>query len=58
MSRVLDDFFDASLDEFALTHEYIITKRAVFISQTVLFELQPVLRVLKNRYPAQALRVE
>lgn len=58
MSRMLDDFFDTSLDEFALAHEDIITKRAVFISQTVLFELQPVLRVLKNRYPAQALRIE
>ena len=58
MSRVLDDFFDASLNEFALAHEDILTKRTVFICQTVLFELQPVLRVLKNRYPAQALRIE
>lgn len=58
LSRILDDFLDSSLNEFAMAHEAVVTKRDVFICQTVLFELQPVLRVLKKRYPTQAPLIE
>ena len=57
MSRVLDDLLDVRLNDFAVAHTAILQTREVFISQTVVFELQPVLRVLGKRYPEQAARL-
>lgn len=53
VSRVLDDVLNPVLLDFATAHAAIVATRAVFISQTTLFELQPVVRVLKQRFPRQ-----
>lgn len=58
MSRLLDDLLDPRLNDFAVAHEDILQSRDVFIGQTITFELQPVLRVLGNRYPDKATRLE
>jgi len=58
VSRVLDDILEPSLNDFVLAHQAIQTTREMFISQTTVFELQPVLRVLKKRYPTKANAVE
>ena len=58
VSRVLDDVFGSTLTDFADAHVAIQAKREVYIAQTTLFELQPVLRVLKNRYPRSASEID
>ena len=58
VSRVLDDMLGPSLNDFVLVHQVIQATREVFISQTTVFELQPVLRVLKKRYQTKSAAVE
>ena len=58
VSRVLDDVFGPTLTDFADTHAAIQAKREVYITQTTLFELQLVLRVLKKRYPRNASEID
>lgn len=58
MSRVLDDLFDPRLTDFVAAHAAIVATREVAISQTTVFEMQPVLRVLRRRFPARATQLD
>lgn len=58
VSRMLDDAFGAGRNDFVATYRLVASARRVFINQTVLFGMQPVLRVLQNRYPSRADSIE
>ena len=58
VSRLLDDLLAPGLNDFVLAHRAIEVNREGYISQTTAFELQPVLRILKRRYPHQAVAIE
>lgn len=57
VSRVLDDLFSGQQRGFVMAHLAVLATREVYISQTTLFELQPVVRVLRNRYPTKQVRI-
>ena len=58
VSRLLDDATGLKGNDFISAHLKVLATRQVYTSQTVVFERQPVLRVLKNRYPAKAVKVK
>ena len=58
VSRLLDDAIGLKGTGFVAAHLSIVPSRQVYISQTVLFEMQPVVRVLANRYPSRVAEVK
>lgn len=58
VSRLLDDAVGLKSAGFVSAHLSVLANQQVYISQTVLFEMQPVVRVLANRYPNRVAKVK